>query len=126
MLLALTCTLLAATPVESEAREILNALLRVDTSHGNETAALKPVLDRFQKAGVPAQLIESAPGRGNLVARVRGTGAKKPLLLLAHIDVVPVEGQPWTVPSFEPTEKDGYLYARGVSDDKASSPRKRR
>ena len=119
MLLALTCTLLAATPVESEAREILNALLRVDTSHGNETAALKPVLDRFQKAGVPAQLIESAPGRGNLVARVRGTGAKKPLLLLAHIDVVPVEGQPWTVPSFEPTEKDGYLYARGVSDDKA-------
>jgi acetylornithine deacetylase/succinyl-diaminopimelate desuccinylase-like protein len=65
------------------------------------------------------QLIESAPGRGNLIARVRGTGAKKPLLLLAHIDVVPVEGQPWTVPPFEPTEKDGYLYARGVSDDKA-------
>jgi acetylornithine deacetylase/succinyl-diaminopimelate desuccinylase-like protein len=119
MLLALTCAALAATPVESEAREILNELLRVDTSHGNETAALKPVLDRFQKAGVPAQLIESAPGRGNLVARVRGTGAKKPLLLLAHIDVVPVEGQPWTVPPFEPTEKDGYLYARGVSDDKA-------
>ena len=68
---------------------------------------------------MPAQLIESAPGRGNLVARVRGTGAKRPLLLLAHIDVVPVEGQPWTVPPFSPTEKDGYLYARGVSDDKA-------
>ena len=119
MLLALTCAALAAAPVESEAREILNELLRVDTSHGNESAALKPVLDRFQKAGVPAQLIESEPGRGNLVARVRGTGGKRPLLLLAHIDVVPVEGQPWTVPPFEPTEKDGYLYARGVSDDKA-------
>ncbi|HWE22909.1 MAG TPA: M20/M25/M40 family metallo-hydrolase [Myxococcales bacterium] len=119
MLLALTCAALAATPVESEAREILHDLLRVDTSHGNETAALKPVLDRFQRAGVPAQLIESEHGRGNLVARVRGTGAKKPLLLLAHIDVVPVEGQPWTTPPFEPTEKDGYLYARGVSDDKA-------
>src|SRR5438552_17073415 len=119
MLLALTCTLLAATPVESEAREILNELLRVDTSHGNETAALKPMLDRFQKAGVPAQLIESAPGRGNLVARVRGTGAKKPLLLLAHIDVVPVEGQPWTVPPFEPTERDGFLWGRGVGDDKS-------
>ena len=49
---------------------------------------------------------------------MRGSGAKKPLLLLAHVDVVPVEGQPWTVPPFQPTEKDGYLYARGVSDDK--------
>src|SRR2546421_12165704 len=119
MLLALTCVALAATPVEAEAREILDQLLRVDTSHGNETAALKPLLTRFQSAGVPAQLIESAPGRGNLIARVRGTGSKRPLLLLAHIDVVPVEGQPWTVPPFVPTEKDGYLYARGVSDDKA-------
>ena len=119
MLVALTCAALAATPVETEAREILDQLLRVDTSHGNETAALKPLLQRFQSVGVPTQLIESAPGRGNLIARVRGTGAKRPLLLLAHIDVVPVEGQPWTVPPFSPTEKDGYLYARGVSDDKA-------
>ena len=119
MLLALTCAALAASPVETEAREILDQLLRVDTSHGNETAALRPLLARFEQAGVKAQLIESAPGRGNLVAWVRGTGAKRPLLLLAHIDVVPVEGQPWTVPPFQPTEKDGYLYARGVSDDKA-------
>ena len=119
MLLALTCAALASGPVETEAREILDQLLRVDTSHGNETAALQPLLRRFQGAGVQAQLLESAPGRGNLVARVRGTGAKRPLLLLAHIDVVPVEGQPWTVPPFQPTEKDGYLYARGVSDDKA-------
>src|SRR5207253_11210308 len=49
-----------------------------------------------------AQILESAPGRGNLVARVPGTGAMRPLLLLAHIDVVPVEGQPWTVPPFQP------------------------
>ncbi len=119
MLLALTCAALAAGPVETEAGEILDQLLRVDTSHGNETAALQPLVARFQRAGVQAQLLESAPGRGNLVARVRGTGAKRPLLLLAHIDVVPVEGQPWTVPPFQPTEKDGYLYARGVSDDKA-------
>jgi acetylornithine deacetylase/succinyl-diaminopimelate desuccinylase-like protein len=119
MLLALTCAALASGPIETEAREILDQLLRVDTSHGNETAALQPLVMRFQSAGVQAQLLESAPGRGNLVARVRGTGAKRPLLLLAHIDVVPVEGQPWTVPPFQPTEKDGYLYARGVSDDKA-------
>src|SRR2546428_13664882 len=119
MLLALTCAALAAGPVETEAREILDQLLRVDTSHGNETAALRPLLARFERAGIQAQILESAPGRGNLVARVRGTGARRPLLLLAHVDVVPVEGQPWTVPPFQPTEKDGYLYARGVSDDKA-------
>jgi acetylornithine deacetylase/succinyl-diaminopimelate desuccinylase-like protein len=48
-----------------------------------------------------------------------GSGSKKPLLLLAHVDVVPVEGQPWTVPPFQPTEKDGFLWGRGVNDDKA-------
>src|SRR5439155_18914341 len=105
--------------LETEARQILDQLLRVDTSHGNETAALQPVLARFQQAGIRAQIFESAPGRGNMVARVPGSGKKRPLLLLAHIDVVPVEGQPWTVPPFQPTEKDGFLYARGVSDDKA-------
>jgi acetylornithine deacetylase/succinyl-diaminopimelate desuccinylase-like protein len=114
MLLALL--LLLAAPVD---REVLSQLLKVDTSHGHETDALAPVLERFKAAGVPAQILESAPGRGNLIARVKGTGARKPLLLLAHIDVVPVEGQPWTVPPFQPTEKDGFLYARGVSDDKA-------
>ena len=119
MLLALVCAAVAASPVEAEARQILEELLRHDTSHGKETAALRPLLARFQKAGVRAQILESAPGRGNLIARVPGTGAKPPLLLLAHVDVVPVEGQPWTVPPFLPTEKDGYLYARGVSDNKA-------
>src|SRR5438874_2043126 len=119
MLLALACVALAATAVETEARQILDWVLGVDTSHGNETAALQPVLARFQQAGIRAQILESAPGRGNLIARVPGTGKKRPLLLLAHIDVVPVEGQPWTVPPFQPTEKDGYLYARGVNDDKA-------
>ena len=73
MLLAITCALLTASPVETDAREILNQLLRVDTNHGNETAALQPVLARFQKAGVRAQILESAPGRGNLIARVPGT-----------------------------------------------------
>jgi acetylornithine deacetylase/succinyl-diaminopimelate desuccinylase-like protein len=104
---------------EAEAREILDELLRVDTSHGNETAALKPIMARLERAGVHGELVESAPGRGNLVARVRGSGARRPLLLLAHVDVVPVEGQPWTSLPFTPTERDGQLYARGVSDDKA-------
>src|SRR2546428_13608118 len=109
MLLALIAAV-AATPVEAEARQILDEILRVDTSHGNETAALQPLLARFQRAGMQAQILESGPGRGNLIARVRGTGAKRPLLLLAPIDVVPVEGRPGTVPPFQPPAKDGYLY----------------
>jgi acetylornithine deacetylase/succinyl-diaminopimelate desuccinylase-like protein len=104
--------------IEDEARQILDGLVAVDTSHGGETAALKPVAERLVRAGVAAEIVESAPGRGNLIARLKGSGAKRPLLLLAHIDVVPVEGQPWTMPPFKLTEKDGYLYGRGVGDDK--------
>src|SRR4051794_38821974 len=63
-----------AAPVETEARQLLEELVAVDTSHGKETAALEPLLKRFRDAGVPAQIVESAPGRGNLVARVRGNG----------------------------------------------------
>jgi len=109
----------AASPKPADTRAILEELVRVDTSHGNETALLKPVLARLKAVGIPGEIVESAPGRGSLVARIKGTGAKKPLLLLAHVDVVPVEGQPWTTKPFEPTEKDGYLYARGINDDKA-------
>jgi len=90
----------------------------VDTSHGNETKLLQPIAERYRRAGVEVQILESSPGRGNLVARLKGSGAKKPLLLLAHVDVVPIEGQPWTVPAFKVTEKDGFLWGRGVNDDK--------
>jgi acetylornithine deacetylase/succinyl-diaminopimelate desuccinylase-like protein len=104
---------------EAEARALHEQLVAVDTSHGGETTALRPILERLKREGIAAEIVESAPGRGNLVARLKGDGTKKPLLLLAHIDVVPVEGQPWTVPAFPATEKDGFLWGRGVADDKA-------
>jgi acetylornithine deacetylase/succinyl-diaminopimelate desuccinylase-like protein len=111
-------TVSGATSLEAERRAILAELISFDTSHGHETDALRPIAKRFEDAGVHADILEAAPGRGNLVARLKGSGAKRPLLLMAHIDVVPVEGQPWTVPPFKLTEKDGFLYGRGVNDDK--------
>ena len=94
-------------------------MVAVDTSHGGETKLLDPIAALYRDAGVPVQLLESAPGRGNLVARLKGSGAKKPMLLLAHVDVVPIEGQPWTVPPFTVTEKEGFLWGRGINDDKS-------
>lgn len=104
--------------VEREARDLVAQLVAMDTVAANESKALAPIAEVLRKAGIPVQIVESAPGRGNLVARVKGNGRKRPLLLLAHVDVVPVTGQPWTVPPFQLTEKDGYLYGRGVNDDK--------
>ncbi len=100
-----------------DTRSTLDTIVAVDTSHGHETDLLKPIADRL-RAWMPVDLVEGMPGRGNLVARYKGTGAKRPLLLIAHVDVVPVEGQPWTVPPFQVTEKDGFLWGRGVNDDK--------
>ena len=63
-------------------------------------------------------MISTGPRKGNLVARLRGTGARKPMLLLAHIDVVPA-GDGWQHEPFKLTEADGYFHGRGVIDDKA-------
>ena len=100
-------------------RQLLEQMVGVDTSRGGETKLLEPIAALYREAGVPVEILESAPGRGNLVARLKGSGAKKPMLLLAHVDVVPVEGQPWTVSPFAVTEKDGFLWGRGINDDKS-------
>jgi acetylornithine deacetylase/succinyl-diaminopimelate desuccinylase-like protein len=69
--------------------------------------------------GADVQVLKPAPRKGNLVARLRGTGARKPVLLLAHLDVVPADREDWSLDPFKFTEKDGYFYGRGTSDDKA-------
>ena len=112
------------TPDFSAARDevvkILAGFVRIDTSNppGNETRGaeyLKSILDR---EGIPAEIFEMERGRGNIVARLKGNGKKKPLLLMGHIDVVGVEREKWTVDPFGGVIKDGYLYGRGSSDDK--------
>lgn len=101
------------------ARTLLAELVRADTSNppGNEARAARIAERRLKADGLPYEISEFAPGRENIVARLKGTGEKKPILLLAHTDVVGAEGQAWTVPAHEVTEKDGFLYGRGVNDD---------
>jgi len=100
-------------------RKLLEQLVAADTENppGNEARAAALGATRLQQAGIPFQLFDIAPGRQNLIVRIKGNGSAKPLLLLAHTDVVPTAGQPWTTPPHRLTEKDGYLYGRGTTDD---------
>jgi acetylornithine deacetylase/succinyl-diaminopimelate desuccinylase-like protein len=114
-----------ATPdfmqAQAEAVKHLGELVKIDTSNppGNETRAAEYIKGVLAAEGIPAQIFESAPGRGNVVARLKGNGKKKPLLLMGHLDVVGVERDKWTVDPFSATIKDGYLYGRGSIDDKS-------
>ncbi len=100
-------------------RSTLEKLVAADTTNppGNEARAVKILAARLKSAGIQTQMMEFAKGRENLVARLKGTGAKKPLLLLAHLDVVGTEHQAWTTSPHQVIEKDGYLQGRGVRDD---------
>jgi acetylornithine deacetylase/succinyl-diaminopimelate desuccinylase-like protein len=110
-----------ADETEQQARALLDELVAIDTSNppGNETLAVQAVAAHLRAAGIEPTVVPFAPGRSNLVARLRGDGSKRPLILLAHLDVVGAVGQPWTLPPFKVTEKDGWLYGRGVTDDKS-------
>src|SRR4051812_17758122 len=81
-------------------RATLAELVKADTTNppGNEARAVAIIAERLKKEGVPFETMEFGPGRQNLVARLKGSGEKKPLLLLAHIDVVGAENQVWTTP----------------------------
>lgn len=104
------------------AREIYKELVEIDTSpRGNTVAAAKAMAKRLLAAGFPAadvKVLSNSPTRGNLVARLRGTGKRKPLLLMAHIDVVEARREDWTTDPYKLVEKDGYFYGRGTGDDK--------
>ena len=105
----------------AEAARFLVDLVKIDTSNppGNEVKAANYIKGVLDKEGIVSEIFESAPGRGNLVARLKGNGSKRPLMLMGHLDVVGVERDKWTVDPFAAVMKDGYLYGRGSRDDKS-------
>ena len=107
-------------PLAAEAVRLLQALLRFDTSNppGNERPAADYIAGVLSADGIAPTVIETAPGRGNVVARLRGDGSAAPLLLFSHLDVVPVERALWTVDPFGGEIRDGYVYGRGALDMK--------
>ena len=103
-----------------EVAQLLSNLVKIDTSNppGNETKAANYIKQVLDKEGIPSEIFEAEPGRGNLVARLKGSGKKRPILLMGHTDVVGIEREKWSFDPFGGTIKEGYVYGRGASDDK--------
>jgi acetylornithine deacetylase/succinyl-diaminopimelate desuccinylase-like protein len=105
------------------ARDIFQQLIEINTtdSVGSTTAAAEAMAARLRAAGFPENdvaVLGPNPRKGNLVARLRGTGARRPLLLLAHLDMVEARREDWSVDPFQFLERDSYFYGRGTSDIK--------
>ncbi len=103
-----------------EAVSILSQLIQIDTTDppGNETRAAEFLHDILEREGIASDILEALPGRGNLIARLPGTGEAAPLLLLCHTDVVYADPAGWTHPPFSGAIADGYVWGRGALDMK--------
>ena len=94
------------------------ALVQLDTTAGHETRAVDYLKQVLESEGIPTQTFALDPNRANLVARLKGNGSRRPLLILAHTDVVGVQREKWPVDPFGAVMKDGYIWGRGTKDDK--------
>ena len=104
-------------------RDIFRELIEINTtdSVGSTTRAAEAMAKRLKDAGFPAadiQVLGPNDRKGNLVARFRGSGAAKPVLIIGHLDVVEARREDWTTDPFQFVEKDGYFYGRGTQDMK--------
>jgi acetylornithine deacetylase/succinyl-diaminopimelate desuccinylase-like protein len=106
--------------VEAETLRHYQALLRLDTQNppGNEHLVADYLKDVLDREGIPARTFAKDPMRSNVVARLKGSGSKRPLLVMGHSDVVTVDLAKWKHPPFSATREDGYVYGRGATDDK--------
>ncbi len=116
---ALACAQPSETAADLAAR-YLPDLIRLDSTNppGNESRVARYLKQVADREGIPAELLGDHPDRLNFVARLRGSGKLRPLLLIAHSDVVPADRTQWTVDPLAAVIKDGYIYGRGAEDDK--------
>ncbi len=108
------------TRANAEVLEHFQALVRLDTQNppGNETRAVDYLRKVLEGAGIPTKTFSLEPERANLVARIKGNGSARPLLVMAHTDTVKVDPAKWKHPPFSSHREDGYIYGRGTVDDK--------
>ena len=106
--------------VEEETMRHYQAVLRLDTRNppGNEHIVAEYVKKVLDAEGIPSQIVGSDMNRPNLIARLKGNGRKRPLLVMGHSDVVTVDDAKWKFPAFSATRDGGYVYGRGTVDDK--------
>src|SRR5580693_6724404 len=116
---------IAQTPdwakINDEAMRHFQALVRIDSTDppGNETKVAEYVKKVLDAEGIPSTLVAQDPARANLIARLKGNGSKRPLLIMGHSDTVRVDPPKWTFPPFSATRQGGYVYGRGTLDDKS-------
>jgi acetylornithine deacetylase/succinyl-diaminopimelate desuccinylase-like protein len=106
--------------LQDETIRHFQAILRLDTSNppGNERRVAEYLTQVFDREGIPARIVALDTNRSNVVARLKGNGQKRPLLIMAHSDVVTVDSTKWKHPPFSGTREGGYVYGRGAVDDK--------
>lgn len=105
------------TAVAPEALEVYQSLIKFDSSV-SEQAEAEWLKTLFERHGIAAQMFAQDPKRPNLVARLKGSGAKRPVLILGHLDTVTVDASKWKFPPFSATRDGGFVYGRGTIDDK--------
>jgi hypothetical protein len=126
LLLFLPATLLAQAPdldwkkLQAETLEHFSAMVRINSSNppGNETVVAKYIQSVLQREGIPSKLVGTDPDRLSVIARLKGSGAKKPILIMGHTDVVGVQREKWSEDPFGAKLVDGYVWGRGTIDDK--------
>lgn len=107
--------------IEEEVTNLLSDLIKINTTNppGNETEAARYLGETLNKEGFNCEFFESAPGRGSVITRIKGTGEKPNLLLLSHLDVVAANPKEWNVDPFRGVVKDGFVWGRGAIDMKS-------
>ncbi len=106
--------------LQAETREHFSAMVKINSSNppGNETVVAKYIQGVLEREGIPSKLVGADPNRLSLIARLKGSGAKKPILIMGHTDVVGVQAERWSEDPFGAKLVDGYIWGRGTIDDK--------